>query len=383
MNFKGTANIPPDQVRGIIERYGGYWNGYTWIDQTAYTETATRDALGHMLFVESERMARCLYEPAACELERTVIISELEGGENDPDELLERDLAAAALEVHPYRNPTIGWLADLKAMTREDLYAHYRRHYKPNNATLVVVGDVTVAEVLRGAERHFGAIAAGPAVTRTSAVEPPQREERRVLVRREGTTGYVKLGFHAPAIDDPEFFPLLVADAVLTGAKGLNLWTSFNHPPPQRRARLYRTLVDGRLASSVEGELMPTRQPFLYTISCTATGGTALDRLEAAALEAIDRFAAGGPTSDEIRRAQNQLRARLVFEGDRVANIAHQLGFFETIASWRLFPSLPERIDAVTLEEVAAVAARRLRAENRTVGWFDPLPVEARPSGST
>ena len=384
MNFKGTANIPPDQVKGIIERYGGYWNGYTWIDQTAYTETATRDALDTMLFIESERMARCLYEPAACESERTVIISELEGGENDPDELLERDLAAAALEVHPYRNPTIGWLPDLKAMTRDDLYAHYRRFYVPNNATLVVVGDVTVAEVLRGAERHFGPIAEGPAVTRTSTVEPPQHAERRVVVRREGTTGYVKLGYHAPAVDDPEFFPLLVADAVLTGAKGLSLWASFNMPPPQRSARLYRALVDGGLASSADGELMPTRQPFLYTLSFAATGDTALDRLEAVALEEIGRLASRGPTPEEVRRAQNQLRARLVFEGDRVANIAHQLGFFQTIASWKLFPSLAARVDAVTVETVAAAAARRLRAENRTVGWFEPLPpgTPARPRGS-
>src|SRR5437867_3036788 len=89
MNFKGTTNIPRDKVKGIIEQYGGYWNGYTWIDQTTYTETATRDALDRMLFIESERMASCLYDPVDCESERTVIISELQGGENDPDQLLD------------------------------------------------------------------------------------------------------------------------------------------------------------------------------------------------------------------------------------------------------------------------------------------------------
>ena len=111
MNFKGTTNIPRDQVKGIIEQFGGSWNGYTWIDQTTYLETATRDALDRMLFIEAERMASCLYHPDDCESERTVIISELQGGENDPDQLLDQELTATAFKAHPYRHPTIGWLS--------------------------------------------------------------------------------------------------------------------------------------------------------------------------------------------------------------------------------------------------------------------------------
>ena len=149
MNFKGTTNIPRDKVKGIIEQYGGYWNGYTWIDQTTYTETATRDALDHMLFIEAERMANCLYDPADCESERTVIISELQGGENDPDQLLDQELTATAFRAHPYRHPTIGWLGDLQTMTRDDLYGYYRRFYVPNNATLVIVGDVDADDAMR------------------------------------------------------------------------------------------------------------------------------------------------------------------------------------------------------------------------------------------
>src|ERR671916_2095457 len=142
MNFKGTRNIPRDQVKGIIEQFGGTWNGYTWIDQTTYLETASRDALDRMLFIEAERMHACLYDPEDCESERTVIISELKGGENDPDTLLDQEVTATAFRVHPYQHPTIGWLPDLETMTRDDLYGHYRRYYVPNNATLVIVGDV-------------------------------------------------------------------------------------------------------------------------------------------------------------------------------------------------------------------------------------------------
>jgi zinc protease len=373
MNFKGTTNIPRERIKGIIEQYGGYWNGYTWIDQTTYTETATRDALDHMLFIESERMARCLYGADDCESERTVIISELQGGENDPDQLLDQELTAAAFRAHTYRHPTIGWLGDLKTMTRDDLYGYYRRFYVPNNATLVIVGDIDTADAVRRAAAHFGAIEPGDVGRRTATEEPAQLGERRVTVSKEGTTAYLKLGYHAPAVSDPEFFPLLVLDAVLTGAKGLNLWASFRTPAPQRSARLYQALVDGGLASTVNGGLVPTQHPFLYTISITAAEGTPLDRLEAAALAEIDRVRAAGITPAELSKAKNQLRARMVFEGDSITNVAHQLGFFETIDSWRLYPSLGERISSVTLDQVAAAAAR-LHPSNRTVGRFEPQP---------
>jgi zinc protease len=375
MNFKGTTNIPRDKVKGIIEQFGGYWNGYTWIDQTTYTETAIRDALDRMLFIEAERMANCLYDPADCESERTVIISELQGGENDPDTLLDQELTAAAFKAHPYRHPTIGWLSDLQAMTREDLYAYYRRFYVPNNATLVIVGDVDTQEAMRGVARHFGGIAPGEVARRPLTREPEQLGERRVTIAREATTAYLKLGYRAPAIGDPDFFPMLVLDAVLTGAKGINLWASFRTPPPQRSARLYRALVNGGLASSVMGGLVPTAEPFLYTISCTATDGTPLARLEEAAVAEIEAVRRHGVTAAERDKAVHQLRARLVFENDSITNIAHQLGYFETIGSWRILLTLLERIEAVTRHEVAAAASERLKPLNRTVGWFEPLPV--------
>jgi len=372
MNFKGSTNIPRDKVKGIIEQYGGYWNGYTWIDQTTYTETATRDALDRMLFIEAERMGSCLYDPADCESERTVIISELQGGENDPDQLLDQELTATAFRLHPYRHPTIGWLSDLQSMTRDDLFGHYRRFYVPNNATLVVVGDIVGDEVLRAVESHFGRLEARDVGPRLHPVEPDQLGERRVTIAKEGTTAYMKIGFHGPSVSDEDFFPMLVLDAALTGAKGVNLWASFRTPPPQRSARLYQALVNTGLASAVNGGMVPTQQPFLYTISVTATEGSVLSRVEDGALRAIDRVRTDGVTVEEVQKAKNQLRARLVFENDSITNIAHQLGYFETIASWRLYPDLARRIDAVTHEQVASAAARRLAASNRTIGWFEP-----------
>ncbi len=379
MNFKGTENIPRDQVKGIIEQFGGSWNGYTWIDQTTYLETASRDALDRMLFIESERMARCLYHPDDCESERTVIISELQGGENDPDQLLDQEVTATAFKAHPYRHPTIGWLTDLQTMTRDDLYGYYRRYYVPNNATLVVVGDVDTDEALRKVEHHFGSIAAGPEPSRLRTVEPEQTGERRVTLRKEGTTAYLKLAYHAQGVSGPEFPALLVLDAVLTGAKGVNLWSSFRVPPPQRSARLYGALVDTGLASSISGSFVATAEPFLYMLSATATEGTALDRLEAALLEALERVRRDGVTPAEVARAKAQLHARLVFDNDSVTNIAHQLGYFETIGGAEEYASLEPRLARVTADEVSHAAARCLPASNRTVGWFDPAGQPAGP----
>ena len=372
MNFKGTVNIPREQMKGIVERFGGVWNGYTWIDQTTYLETAGRGALDQMLFLEAERMAYGLFEPAECESERTVIISELQGGENDPDQLLDTEVTATAFRAHPYRHPTIGWLDDLRSTTRDDLYAHYKRFYIPNNATLVVVGDVEADDVLRRAEAHFASIPQGPDPNRCRAPEPAQIGERRLLIEREGTTGYVKAVYHAPAANDADFFPMLVLDAILTGAKGVNLWSSFRVAPPQRRARLYTALVERGLASAVSGVIMPTAEPYLYTLSFTAIDGVRLEAVESAAFDEIERVRTTGVDSAEVACACHQLRARLVFENDSVTNIAHQIGYFETVAGPGFLPSLLRRIEAVTAEQVWDVARRRLGPATRTVGWFRP-----------
>jgi len=378
MNFKGTTNIPREAMKGIIEKFGGSWNGYTWIDQTTYMETASTAGLDRMLFIESERMANCIYDAEDCESERTVIISELQGSENDPDTLLEQEVIAAAYKVHPYRHPTIGWLSDLQTMTREDLYQHYRRNYVPNNAIVVVVGDVDTEDVLRRVDKQFGSIRSGAEPKRVAVVEPEQLGERRVELSREGTTAYLKLAYHAPAVGHPDFFPMLVLDAILAGAKGINLWSSFRTPPPQRSARLYRALVERRLASSVGAGLLPTEHPFLYLISATAMDGVALEDVEAAAVETLDEVARKGVTDRELVKARNQLRARLVFENDSVTNLGHQLGYFETVANRDIYQSAPASIGAVTRDEVERVAAKYLNSDRRTVGWFNPPPGAAR-----
>ena len=160
---------------------------------------------------------------------------------------------------------------------------------------------------------------------------------------------------------------------MLTGAKGLNIWASFKLPPAQRRARLYRALVEGRLASSITGALLPTQEPFLYVVSATATEGTPLAATEGVLLEELDRVEREGVTEAELAKVKRQLKARLVFDNDSITNIAHQLGYFETIATVGTFVELQQRIAAVTLDETAAAARAVFSPSNRTVGWFDPV----------
>jgi zinc protease len=324
------------------------------------------------LFIEAERMANGIYEPDDCESERTVIISELQGGENDPDQLLDQEVTAMAFRAHPYRHPTIGWLSDLRSMSRDDLYGHYRRFYIPNNATLVVAGDVDPDEALSKVDAMMGKIPSGETPARIAVEEPPQLGERRVIVERPGTTAYLKAVWHAPSVTDADFFPMLVLDAILTGAKGINLWTSFRGVPPQRRARLYTALVEKSLASSVSGALVPTAEPFLYAISLTAMDGVELSTLEAAMHAEIDRVRAQRVTAEEVARARRQLRARFVFENDSITNIAHQLGYFETVAGPDFLAGVQTALDRVTVDQVSDAAARRLAPSKRTVGWFRP-----------
>jgi len=165
---------------------------------------------------------------------------------------------------------------------------------------------------------------------------------------------------------------MLVLDAVLTGAKGMNLWSSFRGAPPQRRARLYTSLVERSLASTVSGALVPTAQPFLYTISATAMHGVALSDLERAVDEELDRLRTTGVSEEETARARRQLRARFVFETDSVTNIAHQLGYFETVTGPGFFDEMQASVARVTAADVSDVARLRLRPSSRTVGWFQP-----------
>jgi zinc protease len=375
MNFKGTAGISREDLKVWIERAGGMWNGYTWIDQTTYFETLAADALDLALQIESERMTDCVYDAVEFESERTVIISELQGNENNPAYVLGVQVASTAFSAHPYGWPTIGWLSDLETMERDDLYDHYRSYYVPNNATLVVAGDVAADEAMTRVEGFFATIEAGDVPSRVQTREPEQQGERRVVIERPGTTRYLEVAFHAPAFADADFVPLLVADAVLSGGKGINLWAGGFGRNARTTSPLYQALVETELVAGVSSALLPTEHPYLYGVSATVRDGVAESAVEEALFTAIDELAQAKPSEHALRKAKNQLLAQLAFDDEGVTRVAHQLGYFSTIADWKRLSGLGDEIEATTAEQVRDVVQRRLAAQRRTVGWFRPQAV--------
>jgi zinc protease len=383
MNFKGTRAFPRDEVTRRVELAGGQFNGYTWLDVTTYFETVASHALDEMLAIEASRMADCLYAPREVERERTVVISELQGGENDPRSYLEKEVTGTAIQAHPYRWPTIGYLSDLQAITRDDLYRHYRTFYVPNNAVLVVTGDLDPDRALGLVRRRFGRLRRGPTPPRLRTVEPEQSGERRVLVRRPSGAAYLDIAWHAPAATDADFPAFLLLDGILAGGPSVNVWAR-GAGGSSKSSRLYGALVEGDLAGDFDTQIIPTRHPHLYRILVTLKDGIDPARVETAVQAEIDRLANGDIDVADLERARNQFLAREAMESESVTDVAHQIGFFETIATHRLWLELPRRVAAVRAADVARLARARLGAGRRTIGVLLPsgdAPPPAGPAG--
>ncbi len=374
MNFKGTRRIPKSEVTRQVELAGGTWNGYTWLDVTTYFETVRSDALEAMLRLEASRMTECLYSLTEVERERTVVISELQGGENDPRTYLEREVVGCAIQAHPYRWPTIGYLSDLQAITREDLYRHYRTFYVPNNAILVISGDFAIPQALKLVRRHFGRIPRGDVPPPVRTTEPEQCGERRVVVRRPSGATYLHIACPAPAVTEPDFAALLVADGILAGGASLNIWSGHQGHGPSKSSRLYRALVEKDLAVEVGAQVVATRHPFLYSIQATVKDGVDPKRVEEAIVSEIERLGRGVIEERDIGRSKNQLLARHAFDNESVTDMAHQLGFFETLGDHHLGSGMPDRVRAVTVDDVARLVRARAGETHRTVGLLLPAP---------
>ncbi|HEX9725228.1 MAG TPA: pitrilysin family protein, partial [Vicinamibacteria bacterium] len=372
MNFKGTRRISMEDMKNRIERTGGTWNAYTFVDQTAYFETTAWTELDSLLELEAERMHACRYDPADVESERTVVLSELQGGENDPEELLDQETTAAAIKAHPYHWPTIGWESDIRALSRDDLYEFYRTHYVPNNAVLVLVGKLDPGEALRGVEARFADIPAGPRPSPVTTREPEQRGERRVILERAGSTSFLRLAYPSPAFGHEDFAAMVLLDAVLAGGKGLNLWCSYSRASANQSARLSRALVDTRLCASVNTLLVPTEQPYVYSVAAAIMAGASADEAEKRMADQVESLATALPSERELEKARHQVLARLVFDNEGVTLAAHQIGYFEALGARGAFRELPERIASVSESDLVRVAGRYLTKQRRTVGHYVP-----------
>ena len=369
MQFKGTPNLAKGAIFGEVSRNGGQLNAMTSTDWTAYYETLPVSQLDLSLRIESDRMVNSLFDPEETESERTVILSERQGAENRPTYLLSEETIGTAFQAHPYRHMVIGYENDLRQITRDDLYDHYRRYYAPNNAFISAVGDFDSDELLARIEAAFGSIAPSDADLPLVAQDPPQRGERRITLNRPSPAAYMMMGYRMPGAKHADIPALLVADALLSGAKPMGMGGG---SAMGRSSRLYRGLVSTGLARSAGSGTNLHIDPHLWTFSATALPGVDPERIEAAIEEEIDRLKTTLATEEEFLKARKQIRAQYVYSRETVTAEAFWQGQMEIIDHAGRIDTLADELAAVTPEDVQRVVRTWLVTDQRTVGWQIP-----------
>jgi zinc protease len=370
MQFKGTPVFPASVLDKAISREGGSWNAFTYLDWTAYYETLPAEKIDLALRLESDRMVNCLYEAQEVESERTVILSEREGSENEPLFRLGEAVQSACFQTHPYRNEIIGSTADLHALTRDDLYNHYRSNYHPANAILAVAGDFETRAMLARIEELYGAIPAGPAPQRAVLVEAPPAAEQRLEVNGPGKTTYLQLSYRAPAACEPDFFAFSVLDSLLTGPSSLNMFGGGG--VSNKTSRLYRLLVETELAISASGGLQATLDPFLYDTIMTVHPRSSTEAVLAAYDAEIQRLQETAVPEAEVARAIKQARALFAYGSENITNQAFWLGYAEMFDRYDWFTGYLDRLAGVSAADVQRAAQKYLRPEQRVVGVYRP-----------
>lgn len=369
MLFKGTPQFPPAVLDKAISRDGGFWNAFTYLDWTTFFETMPADKIDLALRLEADRILNCTFDPDEVASERTVIISERQGNENEPLFRLGEELQAAAFRVHSYHHEIIGDLADLQSIQRDDLYRHYRTYYVPNNAVLAVAGDFDTQVMLDRITELYEPIPRGEGILWQPRPEPAQTGERRITVEGPGETTFIQVTHRAPAAAHPDFFPLTVLDSLLSGPSNLNM---FGGGISNKTSRLYRALVEGEIAVSIYGGLQATIDPFLHTFTIIMRPDRQPEQVLSVLEDEIHRLQDSPPPADELTRAVKQARAMFAYGSESITNQAFWLGFSEMFDSYDWFLNYLDNLAAVTPQDVQRVAQSYFRPQQRVMGVYLP-----------
>lgn len=377
MMFKGTEAHPQGEFSRIIAANGGSENAFTGRDYTAYFQTLAKDRLPIAFELEADRMRNLILLEEEFLKEVEVVKEERRmRTEDKPNSLTYEQLNAGAYAASPYRIPVIGWMADLDALQADDLRAWYRQWYAPNNATLVVVGDVNPEQVLELAKQHFGPLKPEKISPPKPRTEPPQRGIKRFTVKAPARQPYLIMGYKTPVIGktdaqwEPYAFEML--SYVLDGGNS---------------ARLTRSLIRGsEVAAAVDADYSAfTRLPGMLVLDATPTPGKSIDQVEKELRAEIERFKTELVSEQEMERVRNQIVAAKVYEKDSVFYQAMLIGRLETVGlDWRLADEYVGHLKAVTPEQIKTVAQKYLHDDNLSVSVLEPLPIEdAKPKRSS
>jgi zinc protease len=363
MMFKGTPKYPKGSFSRLIKKNGGNDNAFTSQDFTAYFENLAADKVELALELEADRLRGLLLDDKEFQLEREVVKEERRlRSEDDPQSYLAEALFAQAFQMHPYHWPIIGWFPDLNAMTRADLKRHYDTYYVPNNATLIVVGDIKAAKLLPVIKRFFEPIPKKPLPPQQAVAEPEQKGERRIVVKRDAQLPSVMVGYRAPNFSSDDAYALTLLESILSHGK---------------TSRLYRSLVyEQKLALAVGAEysLLQTDPELLYCFAVVAPGQTT-ERVEHAVYAEIQKLQQEPPSGEELQRAKNQVEAAYIFGQDSNFRQAMLFGQAETTgAGWRQVEQFVKKLRDVKADDVKRVAQKYLVEVGRTVGILIPPP---------
>jgi len=363
MMFKGTPKYGKGEFSRLIARNGGTENAFTGKDSTAYFENLSSDQVGLALTLESDRMTNLLLDSHEFQLEREVVKEERRlRTDDDPQSLVVEYLYATAYMVHPYHHPTIGWMTDVTNLERNDVTAFYKRYYSPNNAILVIVGDIDPSKLFPKIQQTFGKVPKGFPVPVFHIEEPVQDGERRFEIKKEARLPFIFAGYHVPNFSDPDNYALAVLANILFSGKS---------------SRMYRSLVyEKKLALDVGGEYPNlSTNPDLFYVYGVPQPGQSADELEKTMFQEIERIKSEPVSDQELQKAKNQIEAAFIMGQDSNFYQAMQIGNAEAVgAGYEYQESYVDQIQKVTPEDVLRVAKTYLIPDFRTVGMLIPQP---------
>lgn len=373
MMFKGTPNHGPNEFSRIIAENGGQENAFTSRDYTAYFQELEKDRLKVSFELESDRMRHLTLAPQEFAKEIQVVMEERRmRTEDDPESLTDEQFNATAFLNSPYRIPVIGWMDDLKNMKVEDLRKWYQTWYAPNNATLVVVGDVDPQQVFRLAKKYFGPLKPGAIPELKPRQETPQTGQRRITVKAPAELPYLVMGYKTPVLrtaeHDWEPYALEVLAGILSGGDS---------------ARLAKNLIRGKqiAAQTSAGYSLEARDDTLFALDGTPAQGHTIADLEKALLDQIKMLREDLVSEEELQRVKAQVVAGDVYQKDSVFYQAMQIGVLESVGlDWKVGDQYVGKIKAVTAEQVRDVARKYLTDDGITVAILDPQPISEEES---
>ena len=365
MMFKGTPTTGPEEYSRIIAKNGGRSNAFTSNDMTVYFATMSREKIGIEIDLEADRMANALLGETYFEPEKKVIQEERRlRTEDNPAAALSEVASAVAFVIHPYRRPVVGWMEDIQNLTRQDLADFYKLYYAPNNAVIVIVGDFSTAEILPKVKAAFEKIPRGAPPPVVDVVEPEQRGERRVTLKKEAELASLLMFYQAPNLKSPDNFALDLLAVVLAGG---------------RSSRLHHELVyQKRLVRGVDADYSSVSvDPMGFSISAQLLPGVQPAAVEHEIDGMLVNVKAELISERELQKAKNQIEAAFVFAQDSIFGQAMKIGYYEIAAGWRQMDGYLDGIRKVTREDIRSVARQYLNADRRTLGTLIPTKEKA------